>query len=46
MFIGDGLKERKVVFILEQNEVWKPFPKQERALTLSPEEVFEILFGG
>lgn len=27
-------------------EVWKPFPKQEHALTITGDEVFEILFGG
>ena len=28
------------------SDVWKPFPKQERALTLPASEVKEILFGG
>src|SRR3990167_4623469 len=28
------------------NEEWRPFPKQERALTLPASKVFEILFGG
>lgn len=27
-------------------EIWKPFPKQERVLTITPDQAFEILFGG
>jgi hypothetical protein len=28
------------------DEIWKPYPKQERALTIYPTDAFEILFGG